>query len=238
MRFRHVPRIDARYWLAITLASVFGANLGDFCSRVLGLGHVRGLPVLAIVFAAIILAQRTARLSTEAFYWAAIVTLRTAATNLADFATHDLKLDDLRFILVLAALVAAMVALLARRPRAEEVPSTDGLYWLTMLTAGTLGTALGDHSADQTGLAVSTAGWLVIWSVTLLGMVRRPMTGVGWYWLAIVVIRTVGTNAGDFIAGRHGLALGLPVSTSASAACLVALLLAWRPAARLSIVAP
>ena len=233
MQPRHAPRIDARYWIAITLASVFGADLGDFCSHVLGLGHVRGLPVLAIVFAAIVLAERTGRVTTEAFYWAAIVTLRTAATNLADFATHDLALNSVLFILVLAALLA-LLARQSRRPLDETVPNASGLYWLSMLVAGTLGTALGDFSADQTGLVASTCGLAAIWVMTLLGMVQRQPAGAGWYWLAIVVIRTFGTNAGDLITGRHGLALGLPASTSVSAAALVALFVLWQPAPRLS----
>ena len=58
MQIRNLPRIDARYWVSITAASIFGANLGDFCSHVLGLGHVRGLPFLAVIFAAILIAER------------------------------------------------------------------------------------------------------------------------------------------------------------------------------------
>ena len=231
MHARHLPRLGARYWLAITLASVFGANLGDFCSHVLGLGHVRGLPVLAIIFAAILLAERMARGPTEAFYWAAIVTLRTAATNLADFATHDLRLSYPLFIGALSALLLTLVLRPGRRADGD-VPDTGGCYWLAMLVAGTLGTALGDGCADQAGLPGSTAGWAVVWAVMLFGAVQLRWQAAGWYWLAIVVVRTVGTNAGDMLAGRHGLALGLPVSTSVSAAALVAVLLAWPPAGR------
>ncbi len=233
MQPRHLPRVDMRYWVAITLASVFGADLGDFCSHVLGLGHVRGLPVLAVEFAAILLAERLARSATEAFYWAGIVTLRTAATNLADFATHDLRVSYVLFIFVLAGLLMA----LARRsagPMDQDGPSAGSGYWLTMLVAGTLGTALGDFCADQAGLAVSTFCWAVVWAAVLVAVVRRPSAGLAWYWPAIVAIRTVGTNAGDIVAGRHGLALGLPVSTSVSAAVFVALLVLWQPTRRLA----
>jgi len=38
MKAIHVPRINARYWYAITLASVFGTNLGDSYSHDSGLG--------------------------------------------------------------------------------------------------------------------------------------------------------------------------------------------------------
>jgi uncharacterized membrane-anchored protein len=40
----HVPLLGLRYWTALCLASVFGANMGDFFAHNLGLGHVAGLP--------------------------------------------------------------------------------------------------------------------------------------------------------------------------------------------------
>ncbi len=227
MQDRHVPRITPRYWIAITLASVFGANLGDFCSHVLGLGHVRGLPVLAAVFVVILLAERRVRFGTTGFYWMAVVTLRTAATNLSDFVTHDLGLRSIAFVLVLTALVAAMVALgRTRQDPTGDLPDTGGLYWLTMLTAGTLGTAMGDFCADGIGLGPSAAGWLVVWAAALPTVARWP--GLRSYWATIVVVRTLGTNLGDLAAGRAGLALGLKLSTALTGLALTALLTAWR----------
>ncbi len=230
MQVRNLPRITARYWFAITAASIFGANLGDLCSHNLGLGHVRGLPFLAVIFAGILIAERSSRFSTEAFYWAAIVTLRTAATNLGDLATHDLKLGYVRFIIVLAAALAAMVFAPSRRGRdrvVDYLPDTSALYWVTMLTAGTLGTALGDYCADQVGLDVSTLICLAIWAAALAAMLRGQWLNVASYWVTIVVVRTVGTNLGDYLAGRQGLHLGLPLSTTLSALAMVALLVAW-----------
>ena len=32
MRFKNVPPVDARYWIAITLASILGCNAGDCIS--------------------------------------------------------------------------------------------------------------------------------------------------------------------------------------------------------------
>jgi uncharacterized membrane-anchored protein len=69
-----------------------GANTGDFLSHNLHLGHWRGLAPLAVVFLLIVWAERRARIATEAYYWLAIIVLRTAATNLADLATHDFGL--------------------------------------------------------------------------------------------------------------------------------------------------
>jgi uncharacterized membrane-anchored protein len=127
MQLQHVPRLDARYWVTISCTSVFGANMGDFISHILGLGHIAGLPWLAAVFAAIMVTERCVRFETEAFYWVAIVTVRTAATNLADLATHDLRLDY-RWVIAGSAAVLVVVLMSRRDDQAREgLPSTGPL---------------------------------------------------------------------------------------------------------------
>ena len=85
MQQYHVPLLGLRYWIALCLASVFGANMGDFFAHNMALGHVAGLPFLAIALALVFLLERFDRTAHEAFYWLAIVVVRTAATNLAIF---------------------------------------------------------------------------------------------------------------------------------------------------------
>ncbi len=256
MRRFDLPPIDGRYWVAIALASVFGANLGDFASHVLHLGHVRGLPILAVLFALVLWAERRGRgastgWSGTGWYWAAIVLLRTAATNLGDLATHDLHVPvgwvaaALEALMVLFCLPRALrgadSALGGAAPRgmalgagrnAPRRPAADGWYWATMLAAGTLGTALGDYVAD--GLGLGTGMGTVVLGAVLLVVLACGLP-FGWagaaYWIAVVAVRCAGTTAGDFLIGRGGLALGLPVGTACSGVAFVALLLGWRPRA-------
>jgi uncharacterized membrane-anchored protein len=91
MQANHLPTLGPRYWSALCLASIFGANMGDFFARNLGLGHVSALPFLAAALAIVIVAERFDRLQHQS-YWLAIIIVRTAATNFADFAAGDLKL--------------------------------------------------------------------------------------------------------------------------------------------------
>src|SRR5882672_12113802 len=86
-----------------------GANTGDFLANILHLGHLRGLPPLAAAFAVIVWAERRARAATEAYYWLAIIVLRTGATNLADLVAHDLKLGYFPFMGCLAAFMVMML---------------------------------------------------------------------------------------------------------------------------------
>src|SRR5262245_19483313 len=100
---RNLPKIHARYWLALVAASTFGTNTGDFVAGYLHIGHLAGLPYLALLFGAILLASKRARHGHALYFWAAIITLRTAATNVGD-AFHDFHVSysvSLSVVLVL-----------------------------------------------------------------------------------------------------------------------------------------
>jgi hypothetical protein len=163
MKPENLPTINARYWFAILAASMCGANTGDFAARILGLGHTRGLLPLALIFLVIVWAERRSKITTEAYYWLAIIVLRTGATNLADLGAHDLKIDYFLFMGLLVVLMVAMMLFDHMRGvlpngvagpdgRWHTLPATDASYWVTMLAAGTLGTAAGDWLADEAGL--------------------------------------------------------------------------------------
>ncbi len=231
MKTCRTPVLDARYWVAILLASIFGANMGDLFAHGLGLGHVEGLFPLALLFAATLLLERRATFSTEAFYWLAIVTLRTAATNLGDLLTEDLRLSYPMVSAALAVLLAVFwLADRSRRSAAEDrrLPGIDGLYWAAMLTAGTLGTVGGDFLAHTVGLGTACVASLATLIAILAVRIGAGLTDRGSYWIAIVAVRTAGTNVGDFFAGRRGFNIGLPMDTALFAALLVACLVLWR----------
>src|ERR1700681_1791401 len=153
MQQKHLPMLGARYWAALCLASIFGANMGDFFARNLGLGHVDGLPFLALALAVVVIGERFDRSVHQVYYWTAIIIVRTGATNFADFACGDVKLPRLLVIAGLAAILA--VALFAswqlvwrRQSDKSNAPDTvlraDLGYWISMFVAGSLGTVIGD----------------------------------------------------------------------------------------------
>jgi len=238
MQVKNLPAINARYWCAIVVASMAGANTGDFAARYLHLGHTGGLLPLALVFLAIVWAETRARRATEAYYWLAIIVLRTGATNIADLMTHDLRLG---YPLTLAALAALIIAVLlfvywrdgTAAPAGTDgrkLPATDAAYWLAMLTAGTLGTAGGDFTADELGLGVGygSLALLAVFLIVLLGATRIGKMSLFWYWAAIVAARTAGTTMGDFLPSRRGLDLGLPLSTAFTLTALALIVILWR----------
>jgi uncharacterized membrane-anchored protein len=234
MHFKIVPAIGPRYWAGIMIASICGANMGDFIPDVLTLSDLGGLLILALMFAVIALANQWSRRGNEALYWLAILVLRAAATNLADIGIHRTHLD---YIMVSACLAALLVALLALRRVSSlqrvtcELPRTNGLYWLTMLTAGTLGTVLGDgigHMIHPITVGVPISAIIATGAVGLIlaqkARLDMASAGAASYWTAIVAVRTWGTNVGDIAA----FLLSLPVSMMLSGLLLAGTLILWR----------
>ena len=103
MKYIHVPRIDARYWTGITLASVFGTNLGDFYAHESGLGIVQGLAVLALLAAIVFVIERFEQRRHQAYYWLVIILIRTGATNIADYLAYRARVPELSLTLGLVA---------------------------------------------------------------------------------------------------------------------------------------
>lgn len=229
-----LPELGLRYWVAISLASVFGANLGDFVAHDLHLGHWQGLFPLALVMAAILVLQR--RVPGEGCYWAGLIVVRTAATNLADLLTHDLRVGYAWVISGLAALLWLLLLAAGSRvaggdPLRLRRRVADGRYWAAMLTAGTLGTAIGDCVADRFGLGPG-GGTLVlggIMAVVLVAGCRSNWSGRLAYWSGIVAVRSAGTTAGDYWVRAPWIDPGLPLATACSGAVFIATLLLWRP---------
>jgi uncharacterized membrane-anchored protein len=241
MRTRNLPTIDGGYWAAIVAASICGTITGDLAAGPLGMGHVRGLLPLGAIFLAVIWAEKALNWTTVAFYWLAIIVLRTMATNIADFATHDLKLSYAIFVSLLIVFMGLMIW--ADRFRTDTtvkwtaasdraLPTTDWNYWIVMLAAGVLGTALGDWLADA-GLGVYWASLIgapffvaAVWAAYQLGL-SKP-----WYWIAIATCRTWGTDIGDMIIAlfRYEGAsrpVALWASTVVSAVLLASVIYFW-----------
>jgi uncharacterized membrane-anchored protein len=237
MKRWHVPTIDGRYWTAITFASIFGTNLGDFYAHQSGLGLIGGLPILVILFAGVYLAERFDHLCHDMYYWLCIIIMRTGATNIADYLAgrRGLNIDRLSLSIGLGLALAILASWSARSEREvneppirKSLPETDVRYWLAMLTAGVFGTVLGDFFEKLIGQGMAAVTLTVALTVALL-IYRRPILRTAYaYWLVIGVARTTGTAIGDWLAENKMLKLGLPLSTLLTGLAFVALIVLWR----------
>ena len=231
MHQRHIPDLNLPYWVALCAASVFGANMGDFFAHNLELGHLGGLPILAMALVFTLFAGRLDQKPRKGYYWAAIVIIRTAATNCADLANVDFHLPVAWLMagLALALVVAATASyFLGARSRKIRILRVDAGYWVSMFLAGTLGTVIGDFfSFDlHLGDAKSSVILRTILAVLFLVGCRGLLLALPFYWLTVVWIRATGTVVGDYFAGDD--VLGLPISTLVTGAIFVLIVLLWR----------
>ena len=219
MRRGQVPEGGLKYWLSLCAASVLGCNTGD--AFAMAFGTLAGLPLLIAGFAATLILGRRAGRPTQAFYWLAIILVRTAATNLADFAGQ-------RFGAAAFAVVAALFAATLFKARgaaaqpSNALPSVDGLYWLRMLLAGTLGTMLGDMGSFMSGLGLGGASLALSGMVAALIAARQAgvIASTLSFWFIVVAIRAAGTSLGDFSAHQIGLGASAAVAALALGAIL------------------
>jgi uncharacterized membrane-anchored protein len=219
-----MPRINATYWLALVAASTFGTNTGDFVAKYLHLGHLAGLPYMGLLFAAILLSARWARRDHALYFWAAIITMRTAATNVAD-AFQDFRIPFHVSVPLVLALFAASVLFYKRAAPASAGDANtpvNSAYWLSMMLAGILGTVAGDFASFRVGLTppvtAAVFGALILGAIAWFsrrGTLPHPVP----YWTTVALIRTGGTAAGDAAA----ISLGLAASTALTGLAFVGL---------------
>jgi uncharacterized membrane-anchored protein len=178
----------------------------------------------------------------EIYYWLAIVVARAAATDLADFATHQIKLD---YLLVAGGLAALLIVVLIvgraagattikyeERPDGcyDNIPVPNVTYWAAMVVAGLLGTVSGDFVASDLGFGAGQ-GAVALTAITacfMLACLLEDRVSKSWYWLAVVAVRTAGTDIGDYLSADDGLNLGFTLTSLCLGIVLVTMVFAWK----------
>jgi len=238
-----VPAIGPYYWLVFAVATVFGANMGDFLSQDLGMGTMGGLPLLVFALIVVLVSERLDDSSnSKAWYWAAIVLIPMAAGNLGEFGVaHGYSrrwiLAGLGLLLIITYFGGRSEAehLLAMRmltrPGRAGRPMTDVNYWIAMIVASTIGPVAVDFCAFGLGLGSFVTGAIMLgllagsFALYLLPASSRPLV----HWLTVVLIRAAGTSMADVLSAGPGLHMGLVASTVAAGLATLLLLLLWPP---------
>ncbi len=157
-----VPELTLIFWVIKILATTLGETAGDAVSMSMDLGYLLGTVIFASIFVVAVTAQIKAKQFHPYLYWATIIATTTVGTTLADFATRSLGIgytggSTLLFIFLLASLVVWYKTMGSVSVDTVSSPKTEIFYWVTIMFSQTLGTALGDWTADTAGLGYSGA---------------------------------------------------------------------------------
>jgi len=223
-----VPEVTLLFWILKVAATTLGETGGDAVSMSMNLGYLVATAIFGVTFLAAAGAQIAAGKFSPYLYWTTIVATTTVGTTLADFADRSLGIGYPGGTALLAALLVTSLAVWHRAMGTVAVgsvssPKSEVFYWVTIMFSQTLGTALGDWTADTAGLgylgAAAVFGAMLAVLAAAYFWTRISRTSL--FWAAFVLTRPLGAVVGDFLdkpVASGGLALS---RYSASAALLV-----------------
>ena len=197
----------------------------------MNLGYLVGTGIFAAIFLAAVTAQIKAKSFHPFLYWATIIATTTVGTTLADFADRSLGIgyaggSSLLLGLLLGSLFVWYRTLGSVSVNTVSSPKAEAFYWLTIMFSQTLGTALGDWTADTAGLGYTGAA-VVFGSLLALVVVAYYWTSVSrtlLFWAAFILTRPLGAVVGDFL-DKPLSAGGLALSRYSASAALLAFML-------------
>lgn len=244
-----VPQATLGFWIVKCLATTLGETGGDALSMQLNLGYGVSTLIFLAFFAVTLAVQVKVDRYRPVVYWLVVVATTTVGTTTSDFFDRTLGLGYVISSAILLASVAGVLAVWGKtrgRIAADHVASgpDEIFYWVTILISNTLGTALGDFTADNLRLGFD-GGALVF--AGLIGLValaryRTRIPGAILFWAAYVLTRPLGATLGDLLTkpvDHGGFALGrIESSVVIAAAMMVGVLVMIRSQRRTSVFRP
>jgi len=232
------------FWIIKIFATTLGETGGDTLSMSMNLGYLLSTAIFAFIFIVAVAAQIAMRRFHPVVYWITIIATTTVGTTLADFADRSLGIGYAGGTTLLLTLLLASLFIWYRSLGSVDVasvnsPKSEAFYWVTIMFSQTLGTALGDWTADTAGLGYG-GGALIFGAMLVIiaaAYYRTKISHTVLFWAAFILTRPLGAVVGDFLDKpiSHG---GLALSRYSASVTLLALIVLFifvfhhRPAAR------
>lgn len=201
-----VPEVTLIFWIVKILATTLGETGGDAVSMSMDLGYLVGTAIFAALFLVAVFFQIKAKGFHPYLYWVTIIATTTVGTTLADFVTRSLGIgyaggSSLLLVLLMTSLFVWYRSLGSIAVDTISTPKAEMFYWVTIMFSQTLGTALGDWTADNAGLGYGGAALL------FFGMLGCVVAAYYWttisrtsmFWVAFILTRPLGAVVGDFL---------------------------------------
>ncbi len=229
--FNKVPEVTLAFWIIKIAATTLGETGGDTVTMTLNWGYLAGTALFFAALVALVSWQIVAKKFHPFLYWATIIASTTFGTTMADFADRSLGVgytggSSILLLCLLAILGLWYWSLGSISVDTVSTPKVEVFYWAAITFSQTLGTALGDWTADSTGLGYE-GGALVFGAALAVVAAAYYWTNVSrvtLFWTAFILTRPLGATVGDFLdkpTDHGGLALSRPLASAIIAAFIL-----------------
>jgi uncharacterized membrane-anchored protein len=233
--FNKVPEVTLSFWIIKIAATTLGETAGDTVTMTLNWGYLAGTALFLAALVVLVGLQIISRKFHPFLYWATIIASTTFGTTMADFADRSLGIGYTggSAILLLCLLVTLGLwywSLGSISVDTVNNPKVEVFYWTAITFSQTLGTALGDWTADSTGLGYE-GGALVFGAALAIVAAAYYWTNISrvtLFWTAFILTRPLGATVGDFLdkpRDHGGLALSRPLASAVLAIFIIGCLL-------------
>lgn len=205
-RFSKVPEVTLIFWIIKIAATTLGETGGDAVSMSMNLGYLVATAIFAALFAIAVTAQVSAKQFHSFLYWTTIIATTTVGTTLADFFDRSLGIgyaggSSLLSALLIGSLFVWYLSLGSVSVATVRTKKAEIFYWVTIMFSQTLGTALGDWTADTAGLGYTKGA--VVFSMLLATVVAAyywtKISRTTLFWTAFILTRPLGAVVGDLL---------------------------------------
>lgn len=213
-----IPELTLLFWIMKITATTLGETGGDLLAQTLKVGYATSTLIFFAFFLIMLFCQLIAKRYIPPIYWAVIVATSTAGTTMSDYMDRTLNLGyTMGSIILVSILIIVLITwrIVEKSLSVTEIKSRRGevFYWIAILFSNTLGTALGDFLADDSGLGFGGSALLIttVLAIIVAAYYFTKLSRVVLFWIAFVLTRPFGATFGDLLTKPHdhgGLAYG------------------------------
>jgi len=201
-----LPEITFFFWVMKICATTLGETAGDLLSMTLNVGYALSSVILISLLLCALVSQLLSKTYHPPLYWTVILLTSTAGTTMSDYMDRTLGLGYAAGSAILTAILLIIFAFWRFSGESLSVEhiktrKLEFLYWVAILFSNTLGTALGDFLADDSGLGFAGGAALIggLLAIVVIAKFYTRISTVLLFWIAFVLTRPFGATFGDVL---------------------------------------